>query len=440
MMEYEKFSPKIVVKAAKKNRKKGLLQDNVSQTKPVTAKIAKDTETKKAPQIARGQINSAVKKGARKTPVVETEEVLVTPATLVASAISNSPESASDSRTKLISAQSPMSKQFALTGTEIAKADPLYSFQLDGKGGGRKIGSTSKATSTNPFWIHFDYNSTTSVNWIKNTNLLPTIAKTALIGRNSVINEIRFDTHDAMLVILLGVNITPGNRPDPIVSLRFYITSNYIISTQHKTINAVGELKEDLDKNIGPVDVADWLVQISDILADYINSAVEDLHSQVILLENSVLSRQQIAPHRKIGLLRQQLILLRRNTTPQRDIFIKISTERLSWIDDNDRQHMHDAAIRMNNYISDIDGCLLRLSNIIQQINALLTESINKRIYLMSIVATLFMPLTFFSSLLGMNLAGIPFTKDPGAFGAYTLAFIFFGIFLWFWLRKKQWI
>lgn len=378
-------------------------------------------------------IKKLVKKNTSMPNPAEISSAIAPEKTTAASSTSSPESSKSGSK-------ATTEKKVLLTGLKVLSSKPLYGLQLTGKGDARQITTKSKATPGNPFWIHFDYLDPKSIAWINATSLLPDIAKLALTSRSQTANEIRFDTKDAMLVVLKGVNITPGDKPDPIVSLRFYITANYIISTRHQKVNAISELKEDLDKNIGPVDVADWLVQISDILANYANAAVEQVHSQVILLEDSVLSQQEIAPHRKIGLIRQQLILLRRNITPQRDIFMKISTERLSWIDDNDRRHMHDAATGMNNYVNDIDTCLLRLSSIVEQINALLTESINKRIYIMSVFATIFMPLTFIASLVGMNLDGIPFDEEPWAFSAYSILFLILGVVLCIWFKKKQWL
>lgn len=331
------------------------------------------------------------------------------------------------------------SKKKGLLGAEFLSAEPLYGLQLTGKGDARQIKSTSKASATNPFWIHLDYLSPKNIDWLKATKRIPDIAKTVLISRNQPANEIRFDLNDALLVVLKGVNITPGDKPDPIVTLRFYINGTCIISTRHQKVNAISELKRDLDQKIGPVDSADWLIQISDNLANYANVAVQQVHGQVIHLEDSVLTHQELAPHRKIGIIRQQLILLRRNLAQQRDIFMKISTERLSWIDDNDRRHIHDVATGLNNYINDIDTCLIRLSSIVEQINTLLTESINKRIYIMSVFATIFMPLTFFASLIGMNLEGIPFAEENWSFTFYTGLFFVLGIFLCLWFKKKRW-
>ncbi|WP_392565232.1 zinc transporter ZntB [Utexia brackfieldae] len=327
-----------------------------------------------------------------------------------------------------------------LTGQQFLDAKPVFCCQLTGKGDKTALQPDSQASNAKPFWIHLDYQDKQTVEWIKNTQLLPDIAKTSLISKNQTAKSIRFDTHRGMLVVLKGVNITPGDQYDPIVTLRFYITDNFILSTRHQKINAINDLQLQLDKKIGPVDVADWLVQISENLTNHANQAVENIHDQVIKLEDYVLTQQRVMPHQEIGRVRRKLITLRRILTPQRDTFIKIATERLSWIDDNDRRHMHDIATRLNHYIGDIDTCLLRLSSILEQINAMFTEQMNKRIYIMSILATIFMPLTFLASLFGVNLAGIPFTTHLWSFGVFSAILTVLGIMLSIWLKRKQWL
>lgn len=329
----------------------------------------------------------------------------------------------------------------SLTGKQFLDAKPIYSYQLNGKGGAQLIISDATTAKATPFWIHLDDKDQDTVQWLNNTDLIPDIAKTDMLNRDELPREFRLDMTGGILVVLKGVNTTANGLPaTPIATLRFYITDTYIISIQHQKIKAIEQLYEQLNKNIGPVDVADWLVQIFENLTDYANSAVEKIHNQVIKLEDNVLSDKRIISHKEMSHTRRQLVLLRRILTPQRDIFTKISTERLSWIDDNDRQHMHDVSGRLNIYVSEIDSCLSRLASIIDQINSMLTESMNKRIYVMSLVSTIFLPLTFLTSLFGVNLSGIPLNEFWWAFGGFCFLLTIIGIILTIWLKKKQWL
>lgn len=324
-----------------------------------------------------------------------------------------------------------------IKNSQLLSCTPIYSCQLDGKGNVLKIDENGEATVKQPCWLHLDFTNPQTIEWIKNTTILPDLVKDELIRPNQIPKEARFDT--GILVVLKGVNITPNSLPDPIVTFRFYITDNLIISTRHHQIDAISMLKDKLDKGIGPVDVADWLIQISELISDQINSSFDSVHNKIIKLEDTILNQHAIS-YKDIGRIRNQLLVLRRLLSPQRDIFGRISTERISWIDDNDKQHLHDISEQQNHYISDIDSCLLRLGSLMEQISGLLAESTNKRIYLMTLFTMIFMPITFLTSLLGVNLAGIPFNQATWSFGCFVIIIIAVCIGSIIWLKFKKWM
>lgn len=313
----------------------------------------------------------------------------------------------------------------------------IYSCQFDGSGKAMPIRADRQATSNQPCWLHLDFTDPQTIAWINSTQLLPDLVKEELIKHNQIAKETRFDS--GILVILKGVNITPNSLPDPIVTFRFYITDNLIISARHQKIDAIAHLKDKLDQGIGPIDVADWLIQVSELISDQVSLSFDTVHNKIIKLEDEALN-QRLFSYKEIGRVRKQLIILRRLLAPQRDIFVRISTERISWIDDNDRQHIHDISSQQSHYISDIDSCLLRLGSLMEQINGLLAESTNKRIYLMTLVTLIFMPITFLTSLLGVNLSGIPFSEAHWGFGAFVIIIVAVCVGTIIWLKAKKWL
>lgn len=51
------------------------------------------------------------------------------------------------------------------------------------------------------------------------------------------------------------------------------------------------------------------------------------------------------------------------------------------------------------------------------ELTSALSSKLNKNLYILSVITALFMPLSFFSGLLGMNLKGIPGADHPMSFG-----------------------
>jgi hypothetical protein len=64
----------------------------------------------------------------------------------------------------------------------------------------------------------------------------------------------------------------------------------------------------------------------------------------------------------------------------------------------------------------------------------------NSRMYLLSVVAAIFLPLTFVTGLLGMNVAGLPGTESPCGFVFSAAIMILTGIALAGYFRWRKWI
>jgi zinc transporter len=72
-----------------------------------------------------------------------------------------------------------------------------------------------------------------------------------------------------------------------------------------------------------------------------------------------------------------------------------------------------------------------------EMLNMLAHEQ-NSKMFILSIVAAVFLPLAFFTGLMGMNVAGLPGTVSPWSF--YIVLFLMFaaaGFIMWLFKRKK---
>jgi len=67
-------------------------------------------------------------------------------------------------------------------------------------------------------------------------------------------------------------------------------------------------------------------------------------------------------------------------------------------------------------------------------------EIIDQRSLLIAVVAFIFLPLTFITGLLGMNVAGIPFAQHPWAFWGVVAFCILIGLVVLGWFRMRHWL
>ncbi len=90
--------------------------------------------------------------------------------------------------------------------------------------------------------------------------------------------------------------------------------------------------------------------------------------------------------------------------------------------------------------VEGMDSAIERAQIIQQTITNQVSEQLNQRMYVMSVVAALFLPLGFLTGLLGVNVGGIPGTESPYAFSAFVLFLIVLtgGIGVYF--KSKKWL
>lgn len=324
-----------------------------------------------------------------------------------------------------------------VTGKQLAVMDKIHSCQLDGKGGMLPLNDKSEATAGQPAWLHIDYEQEESLAWLQSTKLLPESFKEALAGESYRPRVAR--QGDGTLIILRSVNLDSNSMPDPLVTIRIYITDNLIISTRHRPIYAIDEVVNELKRKTGPAHCGSWLVEVLDCLTDQASNFIDDIHGRVIDLEDGLLDRT-IPGRGEISLIRKQLIVLRRHLAPQRDVFSRLASERLSWMTNEDRHRMQDIADRLGRGSEDLDATIARTTVLVDEINALIAESMNRRTYTMSLMAMLFLPATFLTGLFGVNLGGIPGGNKGGAFTIFCCAlFALAGGILW-WLKRSKWL
>ncbi len=313
----------------------------------------------------------------------------------------------------------------------------VYAGQLDGAGGIRPIEAADIAHCDHPCWLHLDIEHQASMEWLNDTPLVPDSLREPLAGNSTRPRINRLP--EGALIILRSINFNTEEYPEELIVLRIYITDKLIVTTRRQPLQAVEEILEGLQRKQGPVNSGTWLVEMSDILTDHTSDFIDEMHDRIIALENDLLE-QRIPPRGQLAQLRKQLIVLRRYMGPQRDVFSRLASEHLAWMDKDDRRRMQDIADRLGRGIEDIDGGIARTAVIADEINSLTAEAINRRSYTMSLMAMVFLPTTFLTGLFGVNLGGIPGGNMRYGFSLFCLLLVLLVLGVAWWLKHRKWL
>ncbi|MEM7225008.1 MAG: zinc transporter ZntB [Pseudomonadota bacterium] len=317
----------------------------------------------------------------------------------------------------------------------------IYACHLDGAGGGREIApppSDFEAPPPGFLWVHLNRGNPVSHGWLENESGLDSLVVEALLAEET---RPRCSPHGEGLILnLRGINLNPGAEPEDMVAVRLWIESTRVISVRGRRIMAVADMKQDIDSGYGPTDVGGFIAELADKLVERMAPVVTQLEDRVDDLEDEALLIEPQALRAQVSDLRRQIIFLRRYIAPQREAIGRLSALTTAWLDPRDHRQLHEISERITHYVEDLGVAWERMAVIQDEVNSRFAEQINRAMYLLSIVACVFLPLTLLTGLLGINVAGIPWAENHWAFAAVCLLlFVLCGFELWI-FKKLKWI
>ena len=146
------------------------------------------------------------------------------------------------------------------------------------------------------------------------------------------------------------------------------------------------------------------------------------------------------ALRRKIARLRSQAIVLRRFVAPDRDALGAMAQLEFGWISKDDRMHLREAADRFARMAEELESVRERAALLHEQLTDLRAEKIDQRSLAIAVTAFIFLPLTFITGLLGMNVAGIPYADAAWAFWGVVGFCLAIALAVMGWFAKRQWL
>jgi zinc transporter len=293
----------------------------------------------------------------------------------------------------------------------------VHAYLLDRAGGARALdraGAAAWGPEDGVLWLHLDYTDPAAASWVGEGLGLDPLVSAALLTEDT---RPRVSVHgEGLLVALRGVNLTPGAEPDDMVSVRLWVTPGRVVSTRKRRLLSVADVVAALEEGRGPADAWDLLVALADRIVWRMSDTVDQFEDRVAALEEQVLQEAGSTVRFELAALRRQNITLRRYLAPQREALGRLIGERAGWLHEPGRARLREVQDRLVRHIEDLDAVRERAAVAQEELLSRLSEQMNQRMYVLSLVAAIFLPLGFLTGLLGINVGGIPGADDPWAF------------------------
>jgi zinc transporter len=324
---------------------------------------------------------------------------------------------------------------------EVNSDGLLLAYILDGNGGGKMVG-WDEIDSWKPkqgiLWMHLDYSNPNVQEWLHEKSELDEVICDALTEEDSRPRCTQFQ--DGLLLGLRGVNLNPGADPEDMVGIRIWFEKDRIISTRKRRLLSILDIQAAIEEGEGPEAIGDFLVQISGRVMERMRHVLDELEDTVADLEDQVLTVESRQLRTQLADLRRQAISLRRYLTPQREALSKLLTEKIAWLDESDRIRLREVYDQLSRYLEDLDEARDRAAVTQEELLNRLSEQMNSKMYILSIVAAIFLPLGFLTGLLGINVGGIPGADSKLGFLLFVMLLAVVVVFQIWLFKKKKWL
>jgi magnesium transporter len=212
-----------------------------------------------------------------------------------------------------------------------------------------------------------------------------------------------------LYLVLPAIALERSGEPHiEIQELDAFLGSNYLVTHHDHPVEVVDRvwLSCQRDERHLEADVDHVLYRLVDELAASYMAVIEDLDDAIELVEDEVFDRPTSATLERIFVLKRALIQLRRIIVPQREVLNRLARGDYAVIDAHDRvffRDVYDHLVRMH----DINESMRDLvAGALDTYLSVINNRMNDIMKTLTIITTLFMPLSFLTGFFGMNFFG----------------------------------
>jgi magnesium transporter len=218
---------------------------------------------------------------------------------------------------------------------------------------------------------------------------------------------------------------------------------NALISFQEKEGDDFAAVKERLRAGKGRLRKmgADYLAYtLLDVVVDQYFVVLEKLGERIEVLEGKLLADPGTATLQKIQNLKREMLLLRKWVWPLREVISSLERGEFPGIQESTRVYLRDVYDHAIQVMDTIEIYRDMLSGMLDIYLSSLNNRMNAVMKVLTIIATIFMPLTFLAGVYGMNFKHMPELDWPWGYPLILAIMGFVAILMLTLFRRKKWL
>ena len=251
------------------------------------------------------------------------------------------------------------------------------------------------------------------------------------------------DFGDYIFIILKMIYYNEKKNKIEIEQVSLILGINFVISFQEREGDVFNSIRERIKKGKGKMrkSGADYLAySLIDAIVDSHFLILEGTGEKIEKMEEKLLANPTPNTLQGIHNLKKDMIFLRKSVWPLREVISCLERTESSLIEESTDIYLRDVYEHCIQVIDTIETFRDMISGMVDIYLSSISNKMNEVMKVLTIIATIFIPLTFITGVYGMNFAYMPELQWRWGYFAALFMMAVVSVFMLIYFRKKKWL
>jgi len=250
------------------------------------------------------------------------------------------------------------------------------------------------------------------------------------------------DFKDYVYIVLKMIDYDKKIKELSFEQVSIIFGKNYLISFQEKPLKIYEPIKKTIKNNESKIrkNGSDYLAYLLvDSIIDNYFSVLENIGERIENIENKLVVSPSSKTLKAIYVLKRDMLLLHKSVWPLREVISKLERGETLLVESNTRIYIRDVYDHIIQIIDTVETYRDMLSNMIDIYLSSMSNRLNEVMKVLTIISTIFIPITFIASIYGMNFIYMPEFTSKWSYPVVWFIILTIIIAMVIYFKRKKW-
>lgn len=248
---------------------------------------------------------------------------------------------------------------------------------------------------------------------------------------------------DSLYVVLKMLNYNEQEADIEAEQVSIVVGDNYVITFQERAGDVFDPIRKRLKNKKGRVRTmkADYLAYtLIDVIVDNYFIILEKIGDKIEIIEEELVNQPSDDTLQKIYKYKNEMIFLRKSVWPLREVINGLEKSDAKFIDPSIRLYLRDLYDHTIQVIETVETIRDMLGGMLDIYLSSISKKMNEVMKVLTIIATIFIPLTFIAGIYGMNFEYIPELTWRNGYFVILIVMAVIAAYMLYYFKKKKWL